>query len=131
MSHGGSPATNALQLLLEIEGWPRGGRQLPESPSCLVRPLSLDPLVEVGEGERLEGATAFALRSGHPVVVDQRVEAVFAAVPDVPDEGPVVEELAVVPGRNDLGASPPVISVAWNWSRQAGPRSVVADHWSP
>ena len=61
-----------------------------------VRALALDPFVEVGEGQGFEGPAAFTIRASQPVVVDERVEAVLAAVPDVPDEGPVVEELAVL-----------------------------------
>ena len=58
--------------------------------------LAGDPVAQVAVGEGLQAAAALAVLGGELVVVDQGVEAVLAAVPDVPDEGPVVEELAVL-----------------------------------
>jgi len=55
-----------------------------------VRGLAGDPVAEVRVGERLE-VVAVEL-----MVVDERGETVLAAVPDVPDEGALVEQRAVL-----------------------------------
>ena len=52
------------------------------------------------------------------------MEAVFAAVPDVPDKRSVGGRAGSALERNDLGASPPVISAAWDWSEASRMRSV-------
>ena len=52
--------------------------------------LLLDPVAEIAVGQLLQG------RVVEPVVVDQGMEAIGAAVPEVPDEGAVVEELGVL-----------------------------------
>ena len=52
--------------------------------------LVVDPVAEVGVGEFLERSVVEA------VIVHEHAEAVLAAVPEVPEEGAVVEELAVL-----------------------------------
>ena len=47
-------------------------------------------------GEGVQCAAAFAVGTCQAVVVDERVEAVAASVPDVPYEGAVVEESTVL-----------------------------------
>ena len=62
----------------------------------LVGALAIDPVAEIGVDQLLQRAPAFAVRRGEAVVVDQRMEAVAPAVPDVPDEGALVEQLAML-----------------------------------
>ena len=52
--------------------------------------LAADPVAEVGVGELLQ------IGVGELVVVHQRAEAALVAVPDVPDEGTMVEQRAVL-----------------------------------
>ena len=52
--------------------------------------LLLNPVAEVAVGQLLQGGVV------EPVVVDQGVEAIGAAVPEVPDKRAVVEELGVL-----------------------------------
>ena len=74
----GEPAVRALDVLVPV--------------GLLAR----DPVSEMAVGQRLERAATLAVRTGEAVVVHQRVETVAAAIPDVPDEGTLVEELAVL-----------------------------------
>ena len=58
--------------------------------------LAGDPLAQVGVGQALQKPPTFAASFAKLVVVDQRMEAIaFAAVPDVPHERTVMEQLAV------------------------------------
>ena len=66
--------------------------------------LAADPVAHVGVGEYLQ---PFAVEL---VVVDQAGKAVGQAIPHVPKEGAVVEELAVV--GEELGAQPAVERLA-------------------
>ena len=63
-------------------------------------------------GQRLERTPALAVGTGEAMVVHQGVKTVPAAVPHVPDEGPLLEEPAVLleepvaqPFFNGLGRS--------------------------
>lgn len=86
---------DALQLLLEVQGGLEPsigtGRTF-----ALLCPLAQDPVVQLGVGDGFEGTLAIAIGAGEAVVVDKGVEAIRAPVPDVPDEGSVVEGLAVL-----------------------------------
>ena len=83
-----------LQLSLQVlrRGQPAVGAFLPLALLCL---LPVDPVAEVAVGQRLKRAATLAVRAGELVAVDQRGEPVLVAVPEVPDEGTVVKELAV------------------------------------
>lgn len=78
-----------LELVLHLPG----GKQS-DVGSGLAGPgigsLGVDPVLEVGIGQGLQALVV------EPVVVDQAGEAVLATVPEVPDEGAVVEPLAVL-----------------------------------
>ena len=62
----------------------------------LVGALAVDPVAEIGVDQLLQRPPAFAVRRGEAVVVDERVEAVAPPVPDVPDEGTLMEQLAML-----------------------------------
>ena len=62
----------------------------------LVSALAVDPVAEIGVDQLLQRPPAFAVRCSEAVVVDQRMEAVASPVPDVPDEGSLVEQLTVL-----------------------------------
>ena len=57
----------------------------------LVGTLPVDPVAEVRVQQLLQRAPSLAIRRGQAVVVHQRMEAVAAAIPDVPDERPLTE----------------------------------------
>src|SRR5680860_616892 len=59
--------------------------------------LPCDPFAEIAVGQRFQQPSASAVALGQLVVINQRMKAIaFAAVPDVPDEGPLMEQLAVL-----------------------------------
>ena len=72
----------------------------------LVGALPVDPVAEIGVDQLLQRPPAFAVRRGKTVIVDQRMEAVAPPVPDVPDEGALVEQLAML--REEAVAQPVV-----------------------
>ena len=75
------------ELLLELEG---GGEAGLGTGLVAGGALALDPVTQQRVGEPLEPGAVEA------VVVAEDAEAVLAAIPDVPDEGTVVEELGVL-----------------------------------
>ena len=86
--------------------------------------LAGDPVAEIAVGERLQEPPALAVAFRQLVVVDQRVEAVaLAAVPDVPDEGAVLEQLAVL--LEEFIAQPIVEGDAAGFGEQLGKDTVV------
>ncbi len=84
-----------LQLLLEVHGVCEAVVG-PGHAVALFSPLEPDPVVQVGVGERFEGASALPVGTRKPMIVDEGMESVQAPVPDVPDEGAVMEQLAVL-----------------------------------
>ena len=62
----------------------------------LVGALAVDPVAEIGIDQLFQHPPAIAIRGGEAVVVDQRVETVAPAIPDVPDEGSVVEQFTML-----------------------------------
>ena len=62
----------------------------------LVGALAVDPVAEIGIDKFLQSPPAFAVRRGKTVIVDQRMEAIAAPIPDVPDEGTLFEQLAML-----------------------------------
>src|SRR5680860_18940 len=60
-------------------------------------PLPCDPVAEITIGECFEEPAPFAVAFGQPVITNQRVKAIaLAAIPDVPDKWPMMEQLAVL-----------------------------------
>ena len=62
----------------------------------LVAALTVDPVAEIGVDQLLERPLALTVRGGETVVVDERMEAVSPTVPDMPDEGTLLENRAVL-----------------------------------
>ena len=91
----------------------------------LVGALAVDPVAEIGVDQLLQRAPAFAVRRREAVVVDQRMEAVAPPVPDVPDEGPLMEQLAML--REEAVAQPVVERLAG----KAGVRRAGLRAWRP
>jgi len=76
------------------------------SSGLLVSALPVDPVTEVGVDQLIEGPPPFAIRCSSAVIVDQRVKTVSSAVPDVPDEGPLVKKRAVL---GEEGVAQPLV----------------------
>src|SRR5690606_8859450 len=74
--------------------------------------LGTDPVAQVGVDQ------AFQAGLVELVVVNQYAEAVFEAVPDMPDKGPVLEQLAVL--LEELVAQPEAEGLAADGVEQAG-----------
>src|SRR3954453_8639395 len=83
------PCQNQLELVLELA---HGNESCVSALLAAARALLLacDPIADVGIGELLQQALV------ELVVVDQSREAVAAAIPDMPDEGAVVEQPAML-----------------------------------
>ena len=75
-----------------------------------LRVLAVDPVAETGIDQLLQRVPTLAVGPSEAVVVHQRVEPVSAAVPDVPDKGPVMEQLQVL--GEELVAEPVVERLA-------------------
>ena len=93
------PRQDQFEPLLQALG---GGQPVgcPIHPVADVALLARNPVAEVGVDQRLQ---CFVVEF---VVVDQGREAILEPIPDVPDEGAVVEELAVL--EKELLAEPGV-----------------------
>lgn len=88
------PGEDLLELALQVLGRAQASiRAFFTFP--LVGPLPLDPVAEVGVGESFESASPVTVRAGKLMVVHEGVKAILSAIPDVPDEGTVMKELAV------------------------------------
>ena len=83
-----------LELALKIEG---GGEPVIGAIDafCLIILLAIDPVAQVGEGELIQGFAALAIGGRQLVIVHQGAEAIDMAIPDLPDEGPTLGQLAV------------------------------------
>src|SRR3984885_6242748 len=68
----------------------------PSDAGLLFCALPVDPVAEIGVDQFFERPPALAVGCGEPVVIDQRMEAVSPPVPDVPDEGALMEQLTVL-----------------------------------
>ena len=80
-------------------------------------------------GQRLQRAAALAVRTGEAVVVHQRVEPVEAAVPDVPDEGALVEKLAVL--LEETVAQPRLDGLGGPAAPRRGAQELSFQRWRP
>ena len=72
---------------------------------------AIDPVAEIGIDQLLKRAPPFAVRRGEAVIVDQRMKAVAPPVPDVPNEGTLMEQLTVL--CEEPVAQPVVQRLAW------------------
>ena len=88
----------------------------------LVGALSVDPVAEIGVDQLLKRAPAFAVWGREAMVVDQRVEAVAPPIPDMPDEGALMEQLAML---GEEAVAQPIIErlAGKTWLPRAGLRA--------
>ena len=86
---------NLYELALEIEG---GSEAIIGAidASGLIILLAINPVAQVGEGELIQGFATLAMGCCQLVIVHQSAEAIGIAIPDLPDEGAAVEQLAVL-----------------------------------
>ena len=84
-------------------------------------PLPGDPVAQVAVGQGFQKTAASAVVLRQLVIVDQGVETVaFAAVPDMPDERTMMDQLAVL---FEEAVAQPVVE-----ARAAGPREQLVEH---
>ena len=62
----------------------------------LIELLAINPVSQVGEGELIQGFATLAMGCCQLVIVHQSAETIGIAIPDLPDEGTAVEQLAVL-----------------------------------
>ena len=62
----------------------------------LIGALPVYPVAEIRVNQLFERPPAFAVRCRKAVVINQSVEAVATAIPDMPDEGTLMKQLAML-----------------------------------